>query len=208
VLLAILDVIPIVNFIVLGYIGNIMKQPKDSNQLPPLENYGELFIQGLKIIVACVILMIVPLVLAASALITLVISMIGLGYSFTPFIGLGLSIPLLYLGVALAFFIALILAMSIVSMLKTGDFGKAFAFSEAMAIINKIGWGTYIIWLLILFIGAGIVSAIVGNIPVIGWILGMLVAPIIGVFIARSVSLTYLEGTETQTPEPAPAEQA
>ncbi len=208
VILAILDVIPIVNFIVLGYLGNVVKQPKDSNELPPLENWGELFGQGLKIFVASFLLMLIPLALGATMLITLVLSMIGLSGSFTPWFGLAVSLPLFFVGLLLAFFIGLIMAMSMILMLRTGEFGKAFAFSEAMEIITKIGWGTYIIWLAVLFIGSAIVSAIVGNIPVIGWILGLLIAPIIGVFIARSASLTYMEGTTIPEPAPAPAEQA
>ena len=62
-LLIILDIIPIVNFIVVGYLSNVIKQPKDSNKLPPLKNYFDLWVQGLLVVVASVIFMIIPIIL-------------------------------------------------------------------------------------------------------------------------------------------------
>ncbi|MCW4015941.1 MAG: DUF4013 domain-containing protein [Candidatus Bathyarchaeota archaeon] len=199
IILIILAVIPIVNFIVVGYLGNILKAPKDSKELPQLEKYGELWIQGLKIFLAIIILMIVPLILMGSTLVQIVLTQLSLGGSFiSPLSGI-LAISLFYIGLLLAFFIGLILAMSIVHMLKKDDFGKIFAFNEILAIIQNIGWGTYILWLAVLFIISGIVTVIMFNIPVIGWILELVLTPALGAFIARSVSLTYLEGTTQET---------
>ena len=56
-LLIILDLIPIVNLIVLGYMSRVIKEPQDSKELPPLEGYLGLWIQGLKIAVAVIIYM-------------------------------------------------------------------------------------------------------------------------------------------------------
>jgi len=38
-ILIILDIIPIVNLIVLGYVSRVIKEHPDSKELPPLENY-------------------------------------------------------------------------------------------------------------------------------------------------------------------------
>ena len=65
-----------------------------------------------------------------------------------------------------------------------------------LEIIRKIGWGEYILWIVAIFICAVIVGAI-GNIPVIGWWLSTAIAPMFGVFMARSATLTYTEGTQT-----------
>jgi ABC-type enterochelin transport system permease subunit len=54
--------------------------------------------------------------------------------------------------------------------------------------------------LIVIFVCSIIVTAL-GSIPFIGWILSLAIAPIFGVFVARSVSLIYLEGTATEEPE-------
>jgi len=179
-ILIILDIIPIVNFIVAGYAANVIKQSKDSKELPPLTNYVDLWIQGLKIVVASIIIMIIPIILIGPSVVLFVIAA--------------------WIGVLLAFFLSIILGMAIVNMVKHGSFGKAFAFGEILNIIGKIGWGSYIVWLIVIFIISVIISAI-GGIPVIGWLLSLILGPLFAVFVARSASLTYLEGTTT--PEPA-----
>lgn len=197
-ILVILDIIPIVNFVVLGYLGNVIKEPRDSEQLPPLDNYFELWIQGLKIFVASIVFMIIPLILAIPFIFLVALSWISIPFLAT--VGWILAILLLIVGVLLAFFLAIILVMAIVNMLKKDSFGKAFAFGEIFDVIGKVGWGTYILWLLIIFICSIIVAGI-GGIPIIGWILSLLIAPIFGVFAARSASLVYSEVTTTEETE-------
>lgn len=198
-ILAILDIIPIVNLVVLGYLGKVIKQPSDSKQLPPLENYFDLFIQGLKILAAAIIFMIIPIILIGPTIILLVLSWISI--PFLPIVGGFLAVVLLIVGVLLAFFLSIILAMAIVNMVKHDSFGKAFAFGEILNLIGKIGWGTYILWLLVIFVCSMIVAGI-GGIPIIGWLLSLLIAPVFGVFAARSASLTYSEEAPQETATP------
>ena len=200
-ILIILDIIPIVNFIVAGYAANVIKQSKDSKELPPLTNYVDLWIQGLKIVVASIIIMIIPIILIGPSIVLFVIAA-WIDVSFLPTIGGFLAIVMLLIGVLLAFFLSIILGMAIVNMVKNGSFGKAFAFGEILNIIGKIGWGSYIVWLIVIFIISVIISAI-GGIPLIGWLLSLILGPLFAVFVARSASLTYMEGTTT--PEPAAA---
>ena len=197
-ILVILDIIPIVNFVVLGYLGNVIKEPRDSKQLPPLDNYFELWIQGLKIFVASIVFMIIPLILTIPFIFLVALSWISIPFLAT--VGWFLAIVLVIGGVLLAFFLAIILVMAIVNMLKKDSFSKAFAFGEIFDVIGEVGWGTYILWLLIIFVCSIIVAGI-GAIPVIGWILSLLIAPIFGVFVARSASLVYSEATATEETE-------
>ena len=199
-LLIILDIIPIVNLVVVGYLGNVIKVPKDSKQLPPLENYIDLWIQGLKIVFTSIIFMIIPFVLTVPFIALLVVSWITIP-PFLPTVGWVLAALLLLVGVLLAFFLAIVLSMAIVNMLKKASFSEAFSFGDILTIIKKIGWGSYLVWLLVIFICSVIVSAI-GSIPFVGWLLSLAIAPIFGVFVARSVSLIYLEGTATEETEP------
>ena len=197
-ILVILDIIPIVNFVVLGYLGNVIKEPRDSKQLPPLDNYFELWIQGLKIFVASIVFMIIPLILAIPFIFLVALAWISIPFLAT--VGWFLAIVLVIVGVLLAFFLAIILVMAIVNMLKKDSFSKAFAFGEIFDVIGEVGWGTYILWLLIIFVCSIIVAGI-GAIPVIGWILSLLIAPIFGVFVAYSASLVYSEATATEETE-------
>lgn len=198
-ILVILDIIPIVNFVVLGYLGNVIKEPRDSKQLPPLENYVDLWVQGLQIFVVSIVFMIIPLILTIP-FISLVVLSSWMYFPFLSTVGWVLAIVLLIVGVLLAFFLAIMLVMAIVNMLKKDSFSKAFAFGEIFEIIGKVGWVTYILWLLIIFICAIVVAAI-GGIPIIGWILSLLISPIFGVFVARSASIVYSEVTATEETE-------
>ena len=199
-ILIILSIIPIVNLIVAGYVSRVIKEPPDSKELPPLENYLGLWVQGLKIVVVAIVYMIIPLILIVPfAFLT---GLAWMAFPGAPLVGWFVAIPMLIIGLLLAFFLAIILAMAIVHMVKKDSFGKAFAIGEILGIIGRIGWGTYILWLIVLFVCAIVVGAI-GSIPAIGWILALIIGPIFGVFSARSASLTYLEGVSPEAEKPA-----
>ena len=199
-ILIILDIIPIVNLIVVGYLSRVVKEPPDSKELPPLENYLDLWVQGLKIVVVAIIYMIIPIILIVPFVFLMVSS--WMAFPGMPVVGWFVAIPMLIIGLLLAFFFAIILAMAIVNMVRKDSFGKAFAIGEILGIIGRVGWGTYILWLIVLFVCAIVVGAI-GSIPAIGWILSFIIGPIFGVFVARSASLTYLEGVSPEAEKPA-----
>jgi hypothetical protein len=197
-ILVILDIIPIVNLVVLGYVGRVIKEPPDSKELPPLEDYWDLWVQGLKIVVAAIIYLIIPMILIVPFVFLTVLA--WMAFPSWPVVGWFVAIPMLIIGVLLAFFLAIVLAMAIVNMVRKDSFGKAFAIGEILDVIGRVGWGTYILWLIVLFVCTLIVSGI-GGIPAIGWILSLIIAPIFGVFVARSASLTYLEGVSPEEPK-------
>jgi len=199
VILVILNIIPIVNLIVVGYQTRVVKGTPTSNELPPLAEYGDLFIQGLKVTIAIFLYMLVPMILIVLGVFSFIPSVTGIRMLFPIAMGIGL----LVLGVLLAFCIGIIAAMAIVHMVKNNSFGKAFAVSEILQIIGKIGWGKYIIWLIVTFV----ISLAVGtlsSIPLIGWILSLIVSPVLGVFTMRSAALIYSERVPTVAAPPAP----
>ena len=199
--LIILDIIPIVDLVVLGYVCRVIKEPPDSKELPPLENYWDLWVQGLKIVVAAIIYMIIPMILIVPFVLLTVLAWMAFPIlTGLTVIGWFVAIPMMIIGVLLAFFLAIALAMAIVNMVRKDSFGKAFAFGEILGVIGRVGWGTYVLWLIILFVCTLIIFGI-GSIPAIGWILALIIAPIFGVFVARSASLTYLEGVSPEGPK-------
>jgi hypothetical protein len=206
VILIILDIIPIVNLIAIGYFAKVVHESPSSEDVPKLERYGNLFVQGLKIAIALVLYMIIPLafVLGGVAFVGVPWMMRGAGYGMNMWAMNPLGIVLIIIGIIVAFFIAIVAAIGIVHMIKLDRFGKAFAFGEILQIIGKIGWGRYVAWIIIMIIISMIVGGI-GAIPYVGWLISLIISPVFGVFAARSASLIYTEAAPpTQYPPPPP----
>jgi len=202
IILIVLDIIPIVNLIVTGYASRVLKESPGADSPPKLENYGALFIDGLKIVIASIIYMLIPLILIAAGFGSFFAAMVTGGGpnfmwgGFTPaYMGLlgGTGVVLVLVGLLVAFVMLILLAAGIAHMIKTGKFGKAFAFGEILNVIGKIGWGKYIAWLILIVVLAAIVGAIAGAIPYVGWIIAAIIGPALTVFYFRSLGLLYSE---------------
>jgi len=211
-LLVVLSVIPIVNWIIIGYWARVVKETPALNEPPKLEEYGSMWIQGLKVLVAGLIYMIVPIILIAVGLVSTLPAM-GLtrapptGLGVFPFLG-GLALIMLLAAMLLSFLIGIIAVMGIIHMIKHDRFSKAFALSEVLNIIRRVGWGSYILWLIIIFAISGIYGAI-GGIPYVGWLITLILLPLLLTFTARSAALTYEaagEATPTLEKPKAPSE--
>jgi len=200
VILIVLDLIPIVNLTVTGYASRVLKESPGADSPPRLENYSDMFMDGLKIAIAAIIYMLIPLILIGAG--------IGSGFAgsvmergpnfmwsgFTPaYMGLlgGAGIVLVLIGLLVAFVMLILLAAGIAHMIKTGKFGKAFAFGEILNVIGKIGWGKYLAWLVLIVVIAAIVGAIAGALPFVGWIIAAIIGPALTVFYFRSLGLLY-----------------
>jgi hypothetical protein len=202
VILIVLDLIPIVNWIVVGYAAQVLRGSPGADAPPRLEKYGDLFVEGAKIFIASLIYMLVPLILIGAGVGSFVVAMVMRGgpdfvlRQFSPdqmlFFG-GTGLVLVVVGVLVAFVMLIILAGGIAHMVKTGHFGKAFAFGEILRIIGKIGWGKYLAWIILVAIIAAIVGGIVGAIPYVGWLVSAIIGPALVVFFFRSLGLLYSE---------------
>lgn len=203
--LVILSIIPIVNFITLGYLARVIRETPSRGDPPKLEDYGDMWVEGLKIVVALIIYAIIPAVLIGLAAGPLIVA--GLfgyfGWGAFPFFAVGaVMIILIFVGVILAFFIAIIATMGITHMVKKKSFGKAFAFGEITGIIGRVGWGSFILWVIVIYVISWIYGLVVA-IPVIGWLIGLVLLPVYGAFVARSVGLVYAEATGERALPPA-----
>lgn len=200
VILIVLDLIPIVNLIVTGYASRVLKESPAADSPPKLENYGDLFMDGLKIAIASIIYMLIPLILIAAGFGSVFAAMVtGGSPNFTwggftsAYMGLlgGAGIVLVLIGLLVAFVMLILVAAGVAHMIKTGKFGKAFAFGEILGIIGKIGWGRYLAWLVLIVVIAAIVGAIAGALPFVGWIIAAIIGPALTVFYFRSLGLLY-----------------
>ncbi len=171
-ILIVLNVIPIVNFIVLGYYVRVVRA--DADEPPKVSDFGGLFIEGLKLVILALIYFIVPIILLA----------VGGGMALiagwgSPFWGRRFLAPVAFLFLALAvvlFLVILFFALPAFGLyMRTGDFSKAFAFGEAWDIVRRFGLFNYILFFVLLAVFNAIASAIGSIIPWFG-------AAIVGVF--------------------------
>jgi len=207
IILIVLSIIPIVDWIVIGYQARVLKESPGQGAPPKLEKYGELFVDGAKVFFASLVYMLVPLILiivgAVGAFAGLASSLQAQASAPAVLVG-GTAVIVLLIGIVLAILLLIFLGVGMAHMIKTGKFGKAFAFGEIFGIIRGIGWVKYLGWIAVTVIIGAILAGISGAIPVIGSIIAAIVQPLFGVFIFRSMGLLYNEGAppelKVQTP--------
>jgi RNA polymerase subunit RPABC4/transcription elongation factor Spt4 len=204
IILIVFDVIPIVNWIVIGYAARVLRESPSSDVPPRLERYGEMFVDGAKVFFASLIYMIIPVILIAAGIASffmnvsvqgppnLLISRPG------AMIFGGTGIAMVLLGLLLAFFFLLILSVGMAHMIRTAKFGKAFALGEIFGVIHGIGWVRYIGWAVLVFVIAVLVGGVAGAIPYVGWLISIVISPLLTVFIFRSLGLLYNEGAPAE----------
>lgn len=204
-ILIVIDLIPLVNLIAVGYAARVLRETPGTDTPPILEKYGDLFVDGLKICVASLIYMLIPLALISAGAAAFAIPMtartgpdwITGGSPLGAMILLGgTGLLFIFIGVVLAFVMLIILGIGIAHMIKTGKFGKAFAFGEILSSIGKIGWVKYLGWAVLVAVIGFIVGAISASILFVGWIVGAVIAPVLTVFLFRSLGLLYSEGAQ------------
>jgi len=192
IILIILNLIPLVNWIVLGYAARVLREAPTSEAPPKLEKYSNLFVDGARVSIASLIYMIVPLILIVAGAVSM-----GAGFFGSEATGLmlgGLGIVLLLVGILLAFVFLIFLGVGLAHMVKTEKFGKAFAFGEILNIIRRIGWGKYLGWAIVTIIIAIVISGLSGIVPYVGWLLSAIISPFLSVFIFRSLGDLYNDG--------------
>jgi hypothetical protein len=199
IILIVLSIIPIVDFIVIGYEARVLKESPGTGTPPKLENYGELFVGGAKVFFATLIYLLIPLILivvGGAGTFAGLLSLQGPMVAPAVLIG-GTGLVVLLVGIILAILLLIILAVGVAHMIKTGKFGRAFAFGEIFHVIRGVGWTKYLAWFIVVLVIGAVVSAI-GQIPFVGWIISAVISPIFGVFVFRSLGLLYNDGAPAE----------
>lgn len=202
-ILIVLNVIPIIDFIVLGYFARVVRV--DADEPPKISDYGGLFIEGLKLVIASLIYAIVPILLL----------MIGGGIVF--FAGLGgpvwrrgIIAPIAFFLTALAVILLLVILFFALPALglymRTGDFSKVFAFGEAWDLIQRFGLFNYILFFILLAVFNAITYAIGSLIP---WVGSMILGVFAMAFTFKAISLfVNVKYPALPPPPPPPPPQA
>jgi hypothetical protein len=210
IILGIILMIPIVNFIGLGYYLRIIKSNVNGlDEFPNFEGVQELFIDGVKVVIVCIIYTIVPLIFYALS-VSFAGSQTVLGSTTTSsmFISYlpaltGISVVFLIIAVISAIIISIFSYMAIANMAyHDSEIGAALKYHEILDKITAIGWGNYILWWIVLMIIMMIAGFIIGIVGVIllFFILGFLVLLLgysyLVMFQARSIALTFASSRE------------
>ncbi|MDD1666804.1 MAG: DUF4013 domain-containing protein [Methanomicrobiales archaeon] len=183
--------------LILGYELEVYRGKKPA---PELTDWVRLFIDGIKLFVIQIIYAIPTLIVlflsigAAVLAVTSPTQAMALWGSFA----IGILITLI-----VAFITGLFAAMGAVRFARTGRMGEAFNFSAITDRIGKIGWGSYILALIVVYVVAGIIAFILSLIPFISWLLLLIVAPPLAIFMARYITLVYDSVPEAAAPPAA-----
>ena len=177
----------------MGYTLRILRGEKPS---PEVENWGTLFIDGIKYLIIGIIYAIPLFIIAFLTLAPLVME--AMAASGNPAavnsIAMG-AVGTFLLGLVIFFIAAIIIGLfaniGIVRFARTGSMGEAFNFGAILATIAKIGWVNYIIALIIMGIIFGVVEMICALIPMVGTLILFIIIPFLTMFQARYLCQIY-----------------
>jgi hypothetical protein len=173
--------------IILGYTLRIYR---GEPQPPDPHDWVTLFIDGLKLFVVELIWAI-PVIIVLLIFFGGAVALMTSGSNSATAAGIGtmlIGIPIL---IVVAIIVALFATMGAVRFARTDSFGEAFNFSAILAHIGRIGWGSYILALIVLMAVLFVISFVLGIIPVIGWLISIVIGPALSIFAARYVTLLY-----------------
>ena len=171
----------------MGYMLRILRGDSPS---PEVQDWGTLFIDGIKYFIIALIYAI-PVIILEVLLIGGLMASAMSGNPAATMAAIGGMLVGFIVVMVLAIIIGLFETVGLVRFARTGSIGEAFNFNAIMATIGKIGWVTYIIALVILIIIVGIIEVICMIIPVIGMVILFILIPFLTMFAARYICLLY-----------------
>lgn len=162
-----LMLIPIVNFIALGYYIKTMRGGIDGKSgLPEWDDWGNLFVKGLLVIIVVFIYMLIPLAVMFMSIGGAAISSIASGDVSPASIGTIIGGSLI--SVFLMFIVWLLLPMALSIYAKEDSIGAAFGIGEILSRIKSV-IGEYIIAIIVLY-ALMLIVGFISMIPFIGWV--------------------------------------
>jgi len=174
--------------LILGYMVRIYSGVKPA---PDVGNWVRTFIDGLKLIIIGIIYSIPVFIVA-------LIFGVPLSVATDPAATAGVGLLVM---IIVGLLITLISTMGIIRFARKNSMGQAFAFGAILQHIGKIGWGSYILALIILWVVGlvfGFIAVVLALIPFIGWLILLFLYPVWIIFGARYLTLIY-----ESAPEPA-----
>ncbi|KAF5082391.1 hypothetical protein DSECCO2_99240 [anaerobic digester metagenome] len=186
-----------------GYVMDIFR----GNSVPPdCNDWVRRFIDGIKYLVAGLIYSIPVIIVLVITFIPVFMEFINQLTSETAELNFDAFLPLLMpviggviVAIILGIIVTLLFTIGIIRMARTNRFLEAFNFREILKTIGKIGWGTYIIALIIIYVISFILGMLINLIieaPYIGIIIALFLWPLVTIFESRYFTLLYEESGE------------
>lgn len=174
----------------MGYVLKILRGEKPA---PEVEDWGTLFIDGIKLLIVYIIWMI-PIIIVYAILMAVGFAGAMSGDETAAMAAIGTMMIGLLVVFILAIIIGLFAVIGVVRFARTGSIGEAFNFSAILATIGKIGWVPYIIAIIVLAVCGfvfGIVVGILMMIPILGWLIYLFMISPWTIFVARYICQLY-----------------
>jgi len=168
VILIVLSCIPIVNFITFGYLVKIYK---GVDVAPELEGYGGMLVDGIKLFIIGFVYALIPIIVMVIG-----VSFLETGVEMG---AMDTGLMVILVGLVLGLIFSLVAMVGYIRFAKEGEFGEGFNFRAIFATIEEIGWEHYILSYIALIIVVCIVAAIASLIPIIGWLLMLIITPLL-----------------------------
>ncbi|MDD1680296.1 MAG: DUF4013 domain-containing protein [Methanoregula sp.] len=182
----------LLSFFASGYMVRIYRGTKPA---PDFEYWGDLFLDGFRLLIVTFLWMlpiiVITVVVAAIAAIVFISAMGGSSGGILLIVLLLIAILVAIIAVIIVMLFA---TMGVIRFARTGSIREGIRFSKIREHIETIGWGKYIIALVVLFVVNFIFMLIViipSLIPVVGDVVSLIVSPLIMVFTARYYTLVY-----------------
>jgi hypothetical protein len=176
----------------LPLLGYTLKIYRGEKPAPEVTGWGTLFIDGIKYAIVSLIWAIPMIVIFFVTIGAGIMAIAGNPSSVMGAIG-GMLFGFIVFGVVVILTVVFS-TIGIIRFARTGSMGEAFNFSEISATIGKIGWGSYLIALVVLIIilvVLEIILMILGMIPVLGMIIQLIFIAPVTLFEARYLCQVY-----------------
>ena len=190
----------LLSFIVSGYLVRVYR---GTTPPPVFDSWCSLYLDGIKLAIVGFLWFVPAIVIFVVAFAFMFLGVHGSASMGTM---TGAGFILLLIGLIVLVITCLYAVLGSVRFARTGSMREGLRFSAITGTIQAIGWGTYILALVImivLVILASLVISLFALIPFAGWVIQLVLTPIISVFSARYISRVY-DHSVPQAPVPAP----
>jgi hypothetical protein len=178
--------------LMLPLLGYTLRILRGESPAPEVEDWGTLFIDGIKYAIIMFIWMI-PVMIVYGLLFGVMFAGAVSGDETAAVVGMGIFFIGMLVVAVLSIIIGLFSLIGIVRFARTGSIGEAFNISAIRATIARIGWIPYIIALVVLGVCGAICQIILSVLMMvlIGFLLLPFFIPVWFVFVARYTCLLY-----------------
>jgi hypothetical protein len=184
-------------FLVPLFSGYLVRVLAGNTPAPEIDQWGKLFVDGWKYNIIGLIYMIpVIIILLVFGGISILSAIAVQGATDPSAIAPAIfsAITGLLLAIIVALIIGIVLSFALLRFAHTDSFGQAFNFGAIFAHIGEIGWGAWILALIIIAIIAvvyGFVVGIINMIPILGFIITLFLGVGFAIFNARYLAEIY-----------------